>query len=264
MDISIGDLEKIKKLRFDDDTFNSGGHIYQYNDDILYKIVGEYFFCDEVERNVDFQIKNPVCHTPRIIDKLYINHDFVGYSMENIKNSFTFKKALSMGIDSDVCMNVIQDIYKAIKSLHDKNILLGDIHMDNFMIDYQGNGYVIDLDYILYPGDEFKFQDLYCIKLNHDSNRININSKKTDNLKAMICCLSLMLGIDLESKCIDHYEIDMENVYDRYIKSLGSVELDDYFSLIMNGDDVIYFDDFLIQNYHHIFHNGWKSLHKGK
>ncbi len=268
MNIGLDDLKKIKKLSFDVDTFNNGGYIYQYNDDILYKIVSLYFFCDEVERNIDFQIKNPIIHTPFIYDKLYINHDFVGYSMENIKNSFTFKKAISMEIDSDICMNVILNIYEVIRYLHDRNILLGDIHMDNFLIDNKGNGYVIDLDCILYPGDEYKFQDLYGIRLNHSSNRINVNSKKTDNIKAMICCLSLLLGIDLERLNISHYEIDMENVYNFYIKSLGSAWLDNYFSLIMNGEEVEYFDEFLTRYYDKILGNEKvkfrKSLHKDK
>ena len=260
MNISVNDLKKIKKLGFDGDTFNSGGNIYQYDDHTLYKIVDRYFFKEEIERNIDFQIKNPIPHTPFIYDKIYINKFFFGYSMENIKNSLTFKKAVYLNVDFDVCMNIVKDVYESIRFLHDRNILLGDIHMDNFLIDDKGRGYVIDLDYIVYPRDEYKFQNLYCVKLNHNSYKINVNNKNTDNIKAMICCLSLILGIDLESKNIHYFEIDLENIYDRYIKDLGIISLNDYFLRIMKGEEVEYFDEFLLNNYSDFLRNEMGSL----
>lgn len=55
-----------------------------------------------------------------------------------------------MNIDFDSCIKIIQDIYKAIKYLHKKELLIGDIHMDNFMVDDKGRGYVIDLDGIYF------------------------------------------------------------------------------------------------------------------
>ena len=61
--------------------------------------------------------------------------------------------------------NAILDIYKAIHYLHQHNICLGDIHLDNFLISKNGQGYVIDLDYMVFPGNEWKFQQMYCIKL---------------------------------------------------------------------------------------------------
>ena len=93
MKLNYLELKKLKKFDVGGNTFNNGGSIYWFNDNILYKIVGEYFFCDEVERNIDLQIKAPIMHTPVIYDKLFFNEDFAGYSMEYLKNSFTFNQS---------------------------------------------------------------------------------------------------------------------------------------------------------------------------
>ena len=256
MNITDSDLKGLKKLNFGNDTFNSGGSIYQFDSNTLYKNVDPYFFIDEVERNVDFQIENHVPCTPSIYEKIYYKDKFWGYSMECLKNTITFKNASYLHIDFYVCLKIIQDIYMAIKYLHQRNILLGDIHMDNFLIDTNGCGYMIDLDYMISRGDEYKFQDLYQVQLKPDGKRIQINSKNTDNIKAMICCLSLIFGIDLESKNIYQSCINMEDLYYKYIQPLGIVSLDDYFSRIIQGEEVEYFDDFIKENYTQFLDNG--------
>ena len=250
MNINSDKIKRLQKLSFNDVTFNNGGNFYQISDDVLYKEVDQYFFVDEVDRNVGFQIENHVFNSPIIYDKIYNNGKFFGYSMENIKNSLTFKQAIYLNIDFDSCVSIVKDIYKAIKYLHSKNILLGDIHMDNFLVDDKGSGYVIDLDYMIFPGDEYKFQNLYNIKLNHDSYSININNKNTDNIKTMICSISLILGIDLESSLINRSCIDLEDMYHNCVKDLEISSLDNYFMRIMNRENVEYFDEYLVNNYY--------------
>ena len=256
MNITDSDLRRLKKLNFGNDTFNSGGNIYQFNSNVLYKNIDPYFFIDEVERNVDFQIENHVPCTPCIYEKIYYQDKFWGYSMERLKNTITFKNASYLHIDFYVCMKVIQDIYMAIKYLHHHNILLGDIHMDNFLMDNKGNGYVVDLDYMVVPGDEYKFQNLYQVQLKCDGKRIQVNSKNTDNIKAMICCLSLILGIDLERKNIHQFSITIDNLYYKYIQSLGIMDLNDYFFRMIEGEDVEYFDNFMKKNYTQFLRSG--------
>lgn len=256
MNISVDELKVLRKFNVGGDTFNTGGIIYNYSDDILYKVVGEYFFVDEVERNIDLQIREHINNTPYIYDKLYINNDFIGYSMEYLKNCFTFRRAIYLHIDFNVSVNVVKDIYKVIKYLHSKNILLGDIHMDNYMINNRGIGYVVDLDYMLFPDDLYKFQDLYYIKLKSDGNVIRINDIRTDNIKSMICSLSLIFGIDLERLCIRNHELDIEEMFYKYIKPLCIGKLNEYMECIINGEKVPYFDDFLNSNYEHFVYSG--------
>ena len=237
--------------RVNDESLNNGGIIYKYDNDILLKVVGDCF--EKIERNIDIQIKEHIPNTPFIYDKLYNKGSFVGYSMEYLRNSITFRSATYLNIDFDSCIKIIQDIYETVKYLHKKDLLLGDVHMDNFMIDDKGRGYVIDLDGMYFSHENCEFQDLYSVKLNSNGYRIAFNNKKTDNIKAMICCLSLILGVDLESEYINKSEIDIEKIYNKYIKGLGIRNLDNYFCRIINGEDIEYFDDFLKSNYYNFY-----------
>lgn len=267
MELKSDDLRKFKKYLVGGDTFNNGGIIYKYSDDILYKIVYEYVFCDEIERNVDLQIREHILNTPFIYDKIYIDGYFSGYSMEYLRDCFTFRRAVYLSVDFDSCVKVIHDVYDVIRYLHDRDILIGDINMDNFLISNKGDGYVIDLDYMVFSGDEYKFDDLYYVKLNNDSDKICIDDKRTDNIKAMICGLSIIFGIDLEKRFIINSIIDMENVYNEYVKNLNIECLNRYFRCIMNGEDIDYFDEFLFKNYNSFFNNCGikiKSLHNKK
>ena len=249
MNIECEDLAKLEKIR--GEALNKGGIIYRYNNDILFKVVGDCF--EKIERNIDIQIKEHIPNTPFIYDKLYNKGSFIGYSMEYLKNSITMRSATKLNIDFDSCVKIIQDIYETVKYLHKKDLLLGDVHMDNFMIDDKGRGYVIDLDGIFFSNEINELQDLYSIKLKSDGCRIAFNNKKTDNIKTMICCLSLILGVDLESEYINKSEIDIEKIYNKYIKKLGIRELDNYFYRIINGEDIEYFDDFLRGNYYNFY-----------
>ena len=249
MELNVSDLKNIKKLGFGSETFNSGGNIYQYSDDVLYKIVDEYFFRDEIERNVDYLMCHDVPCTVKIYDKIYFNDNFFGYSMRYLKNAVTFRTATYLKIDFDKAIDAVQCIYQAMRYLHDRNILIGDLHLDNMMIDNCGYGYLIDLDYMVFPGDEYKFRKLYDIKYRRDGYRVSLSSKNTDNVRAMICALSIIFGIDLESKFRYYFEINLESMYDGFIQSLHLNNLSDYFLRIVSGEDVEYFDEFLEDNY---------------
>lgn len=191
-------LEKLPLFSLHSHTLNHGGSIYQY-DGMLYKVFDDSsFFEDEVERNIDYQIKNYIPNTPHIYDKIYMHRKFCGYCMEYLMNTMTFREAIYKDSSFSVKVSAILDIYKTIKYLHSKDICLGDIHLDNSLLSENGQGYVIDLDYLVFYGDEFKFQQLYCISLNRNSNVLNRVSKYTDNTKLMLCCLSLIMGFDLE------------------------------------------------------------------
>ena len=130
--------------------------------------------------------------------------------MEYIKDTITLKNAIYLSVDFDVIVRVTKDIYRTIKYLHYHNILLGDIHMDNFLIDTKGNGYVIDLVYMM----------------------------------------------NLEKNNIKNYAINIEDMYHKYIKLLGIEELNKYFIRIINGEEVEYFDDFLMNNYFNFLESG--------
>ncbi len=250
MKLTIDQIKELRPFQLKDDTLNSSGNIY-YFDSKLVKIFGDNdFFLDEVERNIDFQMSYSIPNVPKIYDKIDVNGEFNGYCMQNINNSVTFRKSLGSNISFSNKVNAIMNIYQTIKFLHHHNIFLGDIHLDNFLIDCYGRGYVIDLDYLVFPVDKFKFKQLYCVKRNHQTPKINLVSKYTDNVKAVLCSLSLLYDIDLEQYISkSSFDIDLEDVYNTFIKGLGISELDEYFDRLINNSDVEYFDEFLLNNY---------------
>ncbi len=241
-------MQQLSTLKLSDSTHNNGGNVYVL-DDLLYKIFKEFYsYQSEIERNTDFQIRESIPNTPKIFDKIYVDGKFSGYVMEYIKNAKTFREAIGGHVDEELKIKAICDVYEALKFLHSRNIYLGDVHSDNFLISSDGDGYIIDLDYMRFPGDEYKFQQCYLIKPNNKAYKINVASIYTDNIKVMLSCLSLLIGIDLErfisKKASD---INLEEIYSDVIHPLKIKPLDIYFKKLMNGEEVEYFSDYLLK-----------------
>lgn len=208
----------------------------------LYKIVdSSNYYPKEFERNIDFLIKNEIPNTPKILDKIYYNDIFYGYIMEYIKDGITFKEAILKTLTIEERIKAIIDIHKTLKVLHSHNIILGDIHLDDLIINKNG-GYITNLDYIRYPEDKEKFITCYNIKENE------VPSVYTDIVKTMIASLSLLIDMSLEDLIHSKNNcISLEYIYNMIIPATRNKKLKDYFKKIMDGES-IYFDDFLIEN----------------
>lgn len=248
VNITKKELEQLPILNLSTSTHNNGGNIYLVDEKVLYKVFKD--FCayqDEIERNIQFQIVEHIPYTPVIYSKLYIDNKLFGYAMEYIKDSLTFRTAIGRNIEESLKINAITNIYESLKYLHKRNIYLGDIYLDNFLISIDGSGYIIDLDCMRFLGDEYKFQQCYLIKPNNYSNKINIASKYTDNIKVMLSCLSLLLEIDLENYVSKKtFDINLQQIFDEIIYPLNDSILNDYFKRLMSGDDVEYFSDYYL------------------
>lgn len=230
-------MEKNKNLlTIDENTHNNNGKIYLQNN-IIYKMYDIIPFESEVKRNIEYLLKNPINNTPEIYKIIYDNSKFKGYAMQYIENSLTFRQAINKPIPLENKISAIKEIYIALKELHSKNILLGDIHSDNFLIQ-NDKGYIIDLDYIRFPGDEFKFFECYVI------NNKKIATRYTDNIKTMISSLSLLLNTDLEKYIDKNSNINLEKINTEIIQQTKNKALIDYFQKTLNGE-TIYFDELL-------------------
>ena len=212
----------------------------------IYKIFNSTDYIDEKKRNIEFLIQNPIAHTPVIYEPLYIQNHVAGYIMDYIPNVCTFREALTKNLSLEQKIHAIQDVFQALGELHEKNIFIGDIHSDNFMIDLEGNGYIVDLEEIRFLGDEFKFKQCYLVKPNEHSYKINVASRYTDNVKLMISSLSLLLNVDLEKYIMpSEHCICLEQIYKEVVLPLNQPVLNEYFLALMNKEDVPYFSDCL-------------------
>ena len=211
----------------------------------LYKLFRNNSFILEKERNVDFLINHRIPNTPVIYEKLYKDGEFGGYVMEYLLNSHTFRSSLGQNVSLDKKIKAIRGVYEALKAFHEQNIYLGDIHSDNLLITESGDGYIVDLEEIRFLGDEYKFKQCYLVCPNYSANKINVASKYTDNIKVMISSLSLLLDYDLEKYIskTDH-SINLEQLYKDVVLPLNQIELNEYFCLLMQGEDVPYFSDY--------------------
>ena len=221
--------------------YNNGGSLY-LEDGYLYKVYNEIsYFREEKERNIKFLMGNSIPNTPKIYKMLYKNNEFNGYVMEYIEGAMTFRESLNKNIDFMDKVSAIKDIYKSLKTLHSYNICIGDIHLSNFLYK-DGHGYLIDLDEIRYPEDNFKFRERYLVKENIKSVPSKQASFITDNIKVCICCLSFLYGLDLEN-IICKYSLKSVKMI---LKFLTSDEEYKEISKVLDVNKLCYFDDILI------------------
>ena len=186
-------------------------------------------------------MNNSIPKTPKIYKMLYKNNEFNGYVMEYIEGSMTFREGMKQKINFSDKIKAILDVYETLKVLHSYNISIGDIHLSNFLYK-DGHGYVIDLDEIRYPEDNFKFRERYLVKENIKSVPSKQASFITDNIKVCICCLSFLYNIDLEN-IICKYSLNSVKII---LKFLTSDEEYKEISKVLNINKLCYFDDVLV------------------
>lgn len=181
---------------------NNGGTIYIKDDETLYKVFhNSYFFIDEKERNADFLIRATLS-CPKPIDKIYIDGEFYGYSEPYIKNAKSFLAAIKENNNDIDKETIISDVFRQLQELHQYEVYLGDVHLDNFIFD-ESHGYIIDLDDIRFKDiDNFKFTEFYLLRNNKNSNMQKMANERSDIMKTFICCLSFYYNTDLESLVI--------------------------------------------------------------
>lgn len=230
----------MKELDINKD-YNNGGSLY-LEDGYLYKVYDEVsYFRDEKERNIKFLMNNSVPNTPKIYKMLYKNNEFNGYIMEYIEESMTFREGMKQEINFSDKIKAILDVYETLKVLHSYNICIGDIHLSNFLYK-DGHGYVIDLDEIRYPEDNFRFRERYLVKESIKSVPSKQASFITDNIKFCICCLSFLYNIDLEN-IICKYSLKSVKII---LKFLTSDEEYKEISRVLDVNKLCYFDDILV------------------
>ena len=230
----------MKELDINKD-YNNGGSLY-LEDGYLYKVYDEVsYFRDEKERNIKFLMNNGIPNTPKIYKMLYKNNEFNGYVMEYIEGAMTFRDGMKEEISFSDKIKAILDVYETLKVLHSYNICIGDIHLSNFLYK-DGHGYVIDLDEIRYPEDNFKFRERYLVKESIKRVPSKQASFITDNIKVCICCLSFLYNIDLEN-IICKYSLKSVKMI---LKFLTSNEEYKEISRVLDVNKLCYFDDILI------------------
>ena len=210
----------------------------------LEKLFNDYKNNDERIRNIKFFRENPM-FSPKINYTFSSGNLLLGYNMEFIPGCITFKDAV--GDDSytyEDKLRAINGIFDKLKLLHKHDILIGDMHAQNIMFNSE-DGYIVDLDEVRFlEEDAGKFDSVYHL-VSEDGTVIEEESFYTDNVKATVCCLSLLYGVDFED--IMHHGTlkiaDLRESIDAVVSDKNFKQ--DIFGLLDSRDIVVYFDEVL-------------------
>ena len=166
--------------------------------------------------------------------------------MEFISGCRTFKDAIGdEKISHDTRVKAINGVYSKLKQLHKCDIFVGDMHSRNVIFN-NDDGFIIDLDEVRFKGeDDFKFEELYQLKFDENSPQIKVASAYTDNIKAMVSCLSLLYGVDFEELVHDKV-LRIDELRDTIDVVISDGDFKgEVFKIIDSHDEVIYFDEIL-------------------
>lgn len=109
---------------------------------------------------IDTPIDNPHIVWPK--DIIYKDHNFLGYVMENIQTKDSLDDLLInsfQGYSSLDRLDIIVALLKNIKYLHDRNIIIGDLKLDNILVQSKDDVYIIDTG-------SFQIDDYPCVVFN--------------------------------------------------------------------------------------------------
>lgn len=243
--ISLNEIETLDKLPITG--HNNGGKIFIRDKRTLIKLIPEYV--DSTDRlDNPIKIKDPIYslkvnHIRFLSDKkiphavlprdIYNISDYAGiaYSEDYINDATTFKsETVNRKYTFSQKMNAVSNVFEAIRNIH-KYGVIGDIHLDNFLCNKDGAGFVIDLDDLRINKEYIDFI-FYLIRLKKMSRPIDLQNENIDNIKAAICALSFIYGINFETmvryysldelvKCLK--KLDIKNV-EQFKKVLTTIE----------------------------------------
>ena len=196
--INEEELKYMKKLPVK--CFNNGGIIYIKDNETLYKIYDFLIFMKEREQNVDYMIEKGYIEnsgTPK--EKIVTEKgEFIGFAMKYYKDCISFREMIDeKNITFQEKKQYIKDVYEQMRKLHEIDIIVHDIHLDNMIAN--NRGHLIDLDEIVLPGNEYKFKQYYTISKSKNEPFLNICTIKTDNIKTTLNSLSILYNLDFET-----------------------------------------------------------------
>ncbi len=125
------------------------GSVYKTYNNMMVKVFKQdnitYVNFKKLSEMIEMNLYNPYICWPR--DLVYVNGNFVGYVMDEVKDSETLLSLRLQGFSEyshierfEICYNFL----KHIKYLHDKGILIGDLKPDNILVKSANEVYFID------------------------------------------------------------------------------------------------------------------------
>lgn len=213
--------------------------IYKFYDDvsslILERKKKKIILLNEGELFSDVVIPNILIQNGKLMN---------GCAMENIKDS----KSLIKYRNSDIFILLLFTVSLSLKKIHNdpRNIVVGDLHFNNILIDNNRKHHFIDFDSCMIEGI---IQDrLPRGLIEYISNRNNFDfdvSYKTDKLCMLLSTINALFGKEIDSVSLYEYDEKAEKI--RTLKNMREI-----FLAVKDNSvgipDVPYFSDFVSLN----------------
>lgn len=201
--LSSKDLRSCKPMSFNG--YNNGGMIYRYDDGLLMKVYGinSSYLIDTLEYNVDTLLN--IGHIENVIMplcKVYIDGEFKGICMDEVKdatNLYTIIENPKISLNARI--SYAKQLRYALHNLHQNNVVIGDMHLDNIIVNDQ-SAYFVDMDSARCKED-ILLPSLYYLKQTVSDPYIRIENKDTDNFKLAVIALSMIYQVNFEQPIRD-------------------------------------------------------------
>lgn len=137
------------KLNISSQMTGGEGSVYKTYNNMMVKIFNQenitYTNFKKISKMIDMNLYNPFICWPR--DLVYVDKDFVGYVMDEIKDAETL---LNLRLQNFSTMSHIDrfelcySFFKNVQYLHEKGIIIGDLKPDNILVKSPTEVYFID------------------------------------------------------------------------------------------------------------------------
>lgn len=247
--MKILDLRDIdfSKLELYDDVISTEGSLY-FDDSLFYKLF---------DRDKDINLENKekkiiLLNEGDVIPNLVIpnvlinNRDkFCGCAMPNIKNA----RCLYEYRNSMLFMLLLYEIAVTLKKIHNdpRNIVVGDLHFNNILIDEKKNHYFIDLDSCRISDVSHDRLPVCVMKyaFNREISNFDVTSS-TDRLSMFLYVIYSVFGKNIDDVNIYEYDEKAEQLYTLKNMRKYFLEVKNNFGVII--DDIPYMSDLISIN----------------
>lgn len=208
LDIRDIDFSKLEML----DVLSSEGTLY-FDDELFYKLYDNLEDIDNKERKL-LLLNEGINDFDAVIPHILIKNNLMmwGCGMDRVKDAISLVKYKK----SDVFILLLYAVSLSLKKIHNdpRNIVVGDLHFNNILIDKNMKHYFIDFDSCMVDGIA---QDrLPTSIMQYVSNRGDFKYKvgsNTDKLCMILSFINSLFGKDIDVLSMDEYDERAEQIY---------------------------------------------------
>ncbi len=214
-DIDFNELEML-------DVLSSESTLY-YDEKLFYKLYDNLQNIQRKEKKI-LLLNDGNNEFDAVIPHILIKNRLITYgcAMERIKNTNSLIKYKK----SDIFILLLYAVSLSLKKIHNdpRNIVVGDLHFNNILIDNKGRHHFIDFDSCMIDG--IPHDRIPNNFMEYVGNRGNFEFKvgqDTDKLCMILSFINSLFGKGIDSLSIDEYDEKAEKIYT--LKNLRDIVL---------------------------------------